>query len=119
MKREYLDEMANMLQEFGGFYTVDDILQAINEGQMQSFVENNSWVVTQINDFPRRRAVEIVILVGDKADIPALNAQVETFARDVGATLLMAAGRNGFKDVAPTLGWTQMNMNFVREVSGT
>lgn len=118
-RRDYYEEAERMLAKFGGFYKLSDILEAINNGQMQSFVFDNTWAVTQINEFPRRKVLEVVLLVGDKDTIPVMARQIESFAAEIGATMIMAAGRNGFKDIARGLGWTHMNMNFVREVSGT
>ena len=49
----------------GGLYTLHDILTAIAEGKMQSFVEGDTWAITKIAVFPRARLLEIMIVVGD------------------------------------------------------
>ena len=54
----------------GGLYTLNDILTAIAEGRMQSFVEGNSWVITQVMSFPRAKVLEVFAAVGDLDDLP-------------------------------------------------
>ena len=47
----YHRKLARVLDRMGGLYTLNDILTMIAKGQMQSFVEGESWAVTQICQF--------------------------------------------------------------------
>lgn len=101
----YEQKLARVLDAMGGLYLLDDILTAIGKGEMQSHVVNNSWAVTQVQDFPRARKLHILATVGDMPDIEALERKVVTYARDVNAGLISAYGRKGWMPQALALGW--------------
>jgi hypothetical protein len=91
----------------GNVYLLDDILTAIAEGRMQSFVEGNSWAITKIADFPRARQLEIIAYVGDLTDVDALHAKILAYADEVNAGLLSTYGRLGWlrEGSYARLGW--------------
>jgi hypothetical protein len=109
----YHKKMERVLDRMGGVYTLNDILTAIAEARMQSFVVNNSWAVTQINDYPRARTLQFVAMVGDLADRDALQAKVLDFADDVNAGLVSAYGRLGWIPQARELGWRLKARNYL------
>jgi hypothetical protein len=109
----YHKKMERVLDRMGALYTLTDILTAIGEGRMQSFVENNSWAITQINDYPRARTLQFVAMVGDLADRDALQAKVLGFADDVNASLVSAYGRLGWIPQARELGWKLKAKNYL------
>lgn len=113
--RDYRLELDRMLEDSGGFYTFDDIMDHIRRGQMQSFAVGDTWVVTQINEFPRKRVVEVVFVVGQLSMLPVIESQVIQFAHEIGAVMLMAAGRRGFEH-KHLEGWKAVNTNFVRHI---
>lgn len=98
-------------------YTLEDILVEINEGRMQSFVEGESWVVTQIVDFPRKRYVEIVFAVGKLDQLKAIYPRLEQFAREIAADGLRAFGRPGWmrQFEIDKHGWVETTRVYVRE----
>ena len=56
----YHVKFAKALARQGDLYTLQDILDRLADGRMQSFAENNSWMITQISNFPRRRVLEVI-----------------------------------------------------------
>ena len=103
----YHRKLARLLDRMGGVYLLDDILTAISEGRMQSFVEGNSWAITKIADFPRARQLELIAYVGDLADVDALHAKILAYADEVNAGLLSTYGRLGWlrEGSFERLGW--------------
>ena len=101
----------------GDTYTLEDILHEINEGTMQSFAEGESWVVTQIVDFPRKRYLEIVFAVGDLADLNAIYPRLEVFARDNLCDGMRAFGRKGWmrQFEIDRAGWVETTRTYVKE----
>jgi len=102
-----------MLEEYGGFYTVEDILQLIQEGKMQSFAKGDTWVVTQVNEFPRKKVLDIVFVVGDMEDLHELEPQLEAFKQEIGAEMMTSMGRMGWLRKA-FKGWEARSINFVK-----
>ena len=99
----------------GSLYTVNDLLTAIREGRMQSFVEGNSWAITKIADFPRARQLELIAYVGDLADVDALHAKILAYANEVNAGLLSTYGRRGWlrEGSFRRFGWRLKTQNHV------
>jgi hypothetical protein len=92
----YHRKLARVLDRMGGLYTLNDILTAIAEGKMQSFVVNNSWAITEVQDFPRARQLQLLAMIGDLADLDALHAKILAYADEVNASLLSTHGRLGW-----------------------
>jgi hypothetical protein len=101
----YHKRLARALDRQGGLWSISDILERISAGTMQSFVKNNSWIVTQISVFPRRRMLEIVAAVGDLGDCRALHNEVIAFADRMNVDLVAAYGRLGWVRDARRNGW--------------
>jgi hypothetical protein len=101
----YPQKMARVLDAMGGLYLVDDLLTAIHAGQMQSFVVNNSWMITAVQDYPRARKLQVIALAGDISDRDQLEEQLLGYASSVNASLVGAHGRLGWAPHARELGW--------------
>jgi hypothetical protein len=111
----YHRKLARVLDRMGGLYTLNDILTAIGEGRMQSFVKNNSWAITQVNQYPRVRALQLVAMVGDLADVDALHAKILDYADEANAGLLSTYGRMGWlrEGSFRRLGWRLKAKNYL------
>lgn len=111
------DKLRKALAIAGNTYTLDDILHEISEGRMQSFAEGESWAVTQIVDFPRKRYVEIVFAVGHLDELKTIYPRIEQFAREIQADGLRAFGRPGWMKQfqIDKHGWSETTRVYVRE----
>ena len=73
---------------------------------MQSFAEDNCWVITQIHVFPRAKALEVVAVVGDLDDLDVLHDQDPGLRRRDQRGLIRAHGRRGWlARRGAALGW--------------
>ena len=103
----YEQKLARVLDRMGSTYLVGDILSAIDQGKMQSFVVNNSWAITEVQDFPRARQLQLVAMVGDLVDLDPLHEKIVAYADEVNAGLLSTYGRLGWlrEGSFERLGW--------------
>jgi hypothetical protein len=115
MRKETLDALDELLERDGGLYSSRDILDAINTGDMQSFVDGNDWVVTQIINAPRKRVMQIVFVYGDMEGLFRLEPVITEFAMDHGCKLIGASARVGFEKHM-TEGWTKSSVNYRKEL---
>jgi hypothetical protein len=113
MMHPYHAKLARLLDRMGGLYNVNDILQAIAEGRMQSFVEGDSWAITQIAQFPRVRLLEILIALGDLEQCRKLHDRILRYANDHDIGLVQAYGRRGWLDHPLTAGWKIRTKSFL------
>lgn len=77
-------------------YDFQDIMNQLRTGQMQGHVVGNTWGITQVHDWPQRRSVNVLFVIGDMKDVAELEAKIVKWARDIGADLLTATGREGW-----------------------
>jgi hypothetical protein len=101
----YHAKLARVLDRMGGLYTLNDILTAIAQGKMQSFVEGDSWIVTQVVSFPRAKVLEVFAAIGDLDDLRILHDRIIDFAAEIGAGVIRAYGRKGWLPDASRRGW--------------
>lgn len=109
----YHRKLARVLERMGGLYTLSDILARIADGRMQSFVENQSWAITEVQVFPRARQLTIVAYVGDLEDIDALQQRIFAFAGEIDVSLVAAHGRIGWAPHAAKRGWRLKARNYI------
>lgn len=100
----------------GNTHTLQDVLGEIARGDKQSFAINNTWAITQIEDYPQKRVLAVFMVVGDMKDVDAVYQQVLGFADRVGATVVRAFGRPGWKKKAASLGWRKTTELYVKEL---
>lgn len=106
-----------ILEMAGGFYTFEDIVQSVRDGKMQSFTCNDSWAVVQTIDYPRKRVVDIVFVVGHLEDMDTLESEVIGWARDIGAVMLTTGARNGWQDRAKIRGWRTVSKIYMKDLT--
>jgi hypothetical protein len=103
------------LEAFGNLYTFDDIMGLINEGKMQSFTVGDTWIVTQVNEFPRRKVVDIALVVGFIEEATRALPEIYNFARSIGANRVTAVGRDGWWKFAEP-GWYRVGGYFAKDL---
>jgi hypothetical protein len=109
----YHRKLARVLERMGGFYTPQDVLTAIAAGKMQSFVEGNSWAITQIAVFPRAKVLEILIALGDLDELRILHDRIFDFAVKEDIGIVQAYGRKGWRSDAERRGWKVKARNYL------
>ena len=109
----YHRKLAKVLERMGGAYTVADILHLIAINRMQSFTVRDSWAITQVVTLPRLKLLEIFVMLGDVEDMPELHDRILDYANEIGAGLIQAYGRKGWKPHALKRGWTVKAEAFV------
>jgi hypothetical protein len=105
--------LARVLDRMGGLYSVNDILGAIARNEMQSFVEGDSWIVTRVAKFPRRRALEVIVALGSLDELRALHDRILAFAKSEDVSVILAYGRKGWLADASARGWAVKARSFV------
>lgn len=101
----------------GDTHTLEDILDEIKSGHKQSFASGNTWAITQVLDFPRRRVLELFLVVGHGKDLSVLEEQITEYARSIGADFIRTSGRPGWKTHAKKMGWELSHVVYTKRVS--
>lgn len=114
------DRMINMvmkaLEDMGGLYDLQDIFDRIADGRFQSFFVGDSWAITQVIDFPKKRVLHLFLLVGDNKDFQALEHKLEDFAVEQKVHFMRADGRLGWRRKMNDYGWKEVRSVFIKEM---
>jgi hypothetical protein len=87
-------------------YDFQDILEGIKDGSLQSFAVGDTWVVTQVGDYPRQKVLHVMAAVGNFDEFAAVTPFLKDYAKDIGATLITGSGRDGWRKKLHLLpGW--------------
>jgi hypothetical protein len=109
----YEQKLDRLLDRMGGLYTLGDILERLGDGRMQSFARGNSFAVTEVGAFPRRKVLDILVAVGDLGDCVRLHDDIVRFADRQNVSLVRAYGRRGWMPWMADRGWRCLTKNFV------
>lgn len=114
MNRE--EQLREALERMGNTHTLDDIVAEINARTMQSFVEGETWAVTKLIQFPQRKVLEIVLVIGDIDDAVKLHDTVMAFAAEQNCDLVRTFARDGWQHWAKKRGWRNGMRIYVKEL---
>ncbi|NNM74743.1 hypothetical protein [Enterovirga aerilata] len=119
-KPDMLKLMQRALRESGDCYTLADIRDAIKDGRMQAFTneDDTAFVVTEIAVTPRKKFLNVIFLCGELDAVMALQPQVAEFARANGCGFLLSCGREGWAKVLPQHGWERTGVIHVLDLGG-
>jgi len=93
---EMAKKMQRALRIGGCLYTLDDIEAGLQSGELQGHVEGDTWAITQVHQWPQRKAVNVLFVIGSLENSLKLEEKVESWAKSKDATLLTAIGRGGW-----------------------
>ena len=113
-------EKAHRLQqalEYGGpTHRLDDVVRMLKAGQAQLWENEGAVIITEINDYPLRKAVHYWLLAGSLRDVLALEHDINPWAVENGCTVATACGRRGWGRVAAPTGWKPWLPNFYKDL---
>lgn len=107
-----------MLARQGGLYTFEDVIAGIHSGKFQSWVEGDTWAITQVVEYPQKKAIEIVWVIGpwDAHDVLLLEDRIVEWGDELGINTFFSFGREGF--INRTLpGWKPVARFFLKDTS--
>lgn len=111
-----MHKIDEQLEKAGGLYHWSDIAAALEAGELQSFTVNDSFVVTRICEFPRKRVLDIVMFVGNIEDRDELDEAVASFGRKHGCSMMITDGRDGWTKYNDAMGWIKTSTRFRKDI---
>ena len=82
--------------EYDNTYNIEDVANCISDGSMQLWPNNNSAVVTQVQNFPRMKVLHIFLAGGNLEELETLTPHIQKFAEDMGCRKITLTGRKGW-----------------------
>lgn len=91
------------------------VLECLENGRMQSFSEGDSLLITEIQNYPKKKVLHVVAAVGEMDEILKMEPRFEEFARRMGCSMITASGRSGWSRVA-TEGWNTLYTTYGKDI---
>lgn len=89
----------------GGTHLFEDVAAGLHEGTMQLWVRGDSYVVSELIDYPQRRVFNVFLAGGHTEDIIAMYEPLAVWAREWGCDVAHATGRPGWTRALEAQGW--------------
>lgn len=103
--------------EYDDCHEMQDIADAIAVGRMQLWHGPNGAMVTEVQDYPRKRVLHVWWAGGRLETILQLIPHIEQFAKDIGCGKITCTGRKGWErvfkqwsNIKPTHFWLSMEV---------
>lgn len=84
------------LAHAGDLFTLDDVWQAVQNGQAQFWPAANSVVITEIKVYPRGKVLNVWLAGGRLEEIMVLTGYIKKFAKEQGCARITMQGRRGW-----------------------
>lgn len=100
-----------------GTHSPDDVLLAIESGQMQHWEEGDTVVVTSIKQYPRLKACVIFLAAGRFDEVWKIHdEQIVPWAKALGCTRMVGRGRMGWEKSARERGYGRDALMMSKEI---
>ena len=113
---EFLPGLALALEYAGGTHTLEDVAEMVKAGRAQVWTAENACIVTEVQDFPRKRVLHFWLATGDLGLVIALSRDVLDWGKSIGCASATLSGRRGWEKVLASEGWSPMLYTMGREV---
>lgn len=104
-RNELQRRLMRALEVAGNTHGPDDVAHAVKQGRMQSWTNGDSLIVTEVLEFPKTKALNVFLAVGNLDEVLALLPDLEEFGRQHGCAVMRMEGRKGWARVLPHYGW--------------
>lgn len=106
--------ISEALEYSNGTHSVDDVLDAINKGEMQLFANKGGCAVTTISQYPQKKVCFVFLVGGDLDSVLSIQPEVEKFAKSKDCEVLSMIGRLGWKKALKSNGWSSDSICMTR-----
>lgn len=113
---EMARKVERLMEDGNGCYTLDDIMNEINEGKMQSHTFGDTWVITQVHEWPQRKSVDLTFVLGHEQEFWEGLPTLYKWARSIGADFMTGSGRDGWWRHHPE-GWRRMGSLYSKDLT--
>jgi|TARA_Y100000289_G_C3929553_1_gene155552 hypothetical protein len=93
-----------------------DIVDSVKRGHMQFWPAEDACAVTEIIEYPRKKALHIFLAGGNMETIVDMNESAEHFARLNGCTIMSVAGRKGWQKILSGKGYKPYVTSLAKEI---
>lgn len=104
----------------GGTHTFDDVRLGVDEGRLQYWPGVHSAIVTEIIDYPQKRALNFFLAGGIQAELEVMYPLIEAWGKEQGCEVATTTGRKGWERsfITRRAGFTPTLVVFEKSLDG-
>lgn len=100
-----------------GTHTVPDLIALAKDRRAQVWEGDDALIVTEIIDWPLRRALRFFAVAGSMEGVRALRPTVEEWGREQGCTAAETVARRGWERERDHCGWLRRGGYWVKDLT--
>ena len=108
-------KMSKALKIGGNLFDLDDIQEHLKNGRMQGHTVGDTWAITQVHEWPHKKTVNILYVVGYIEESLELESKITAWAKEIGADRVTAVGRDGWWEHRLP-GWKKVGVMYSKEL---
>ena len=100
-----------------GMFTIQDVFEDVMHGNAQFWPGEKSAIITQIVDYPRKKAIHCFLAGGDINEIQEAEKYIAEWAKGQGCTAATLAGRPGWtRSFLNNIGYKCTQVHMFKEI---
>jgi hypothetical protein len=115
----YQTLIESALQYCGGTHIYEDIVQAVELEQMMFWRGENSCIVTEVADFPRKRVLHVFLAAGDLSELKEMEPSLQFFAKALECDAITLSGRSGWERSLVSMGYKKIHTTLGKDLDGS
>jgi hypothetical protein len=114
---KYRDLIESALAYSGGTHDYGDVVDAVIAGRMQIWPAPRGVAITEIIEYPRKKALHVFLAAGEMDQLIAMVASAEAWGFAQGCKYVTMAGRKGWSRVLAKHGWSETMAVMQKEIA--
>lgn len=115
--RAWLFDRINVALARGGdVMTLDDMVNLARDGRVQLWANDHAVLASELVTYPRTRHLNCFLAAGTLPGLLALHGNIETFAREHDASMMVCHAAPGYARVGGPLGWRADAVRYVKRL---
>jgi GNAT superfamily N-acetyltransferase len=89
----------------GNTHDLADVIDLVRKGEAQFWENGDGTIITEVQTFPRLKAINFWLVSGTVSDCMALEDDILDWAKAEGCTMALSTGRKGWMHYLSRTGW--------------
>lgn len=106
------------LRYAGETFLYQDVVDHVQEGDMFFWPAEESFLVTEVAQFPRKRTLHIFLAGGKLSEVKSMDESLIAYATALGCTAISLCGRAGWEKALKHLGYKKIHTTIGKNING-
>jgi hypothetical protein len=99
-------------------YAYDDVVNAVQTGEMFFWPAQESFLVTEVAQFPRKRTLHIFLAGGKLSEVKSMDESLVAYANFLDCDAISLSGRPGWEKALGDLGYKKIHTTLGKTLNG-